>query len=110
MMNQLLYFERLSIVCIFRQLSKVEPIKKIQIKIFKESDGKKKKKEVAAATNQLGTVELDMREISGDWHEAWYTVDNKAKSCEENCTLRVRAVSGRHFTLLSLTWVHFYWA
>ncbi|XP_075252446.1 uncharacterized protein LOC142344563 isoform X5 [Convolutriloba macropyga] len=74
------------------QLSKVEPIKKIQIKIFKESDGKKKKKEVAAATNQLGTVELDMREISGDWHEAWYTVDNKAKSCEENCTLRVRAV------------------
>ncbi|XP_063718248.1 uncharacterized protein LOC134845249 isoform X4 [Symsagittifera roscoffensis] len=76
------------------QLSKVKPIEKIQIKIFKESENpKKKKKDKETGGNQLGSVELKLKEISGDWNETWYPVDNRAKSCDQdNCTLRVRAV------------------
>ena len=54
---------------IISQLSKVKPIEKIQIKIFKESENpKKKKKDKETGGNQLGSVELKLKEISGDWY------------------------------------------
>ena len=77
----------------FRQLRELEPMQKIVIKIFKESESKKKKKDKDSGNTFLGNVELSLKDIHGDWHETWYNVENKAKSCDTDvCTLRVRAV------------------
>ena len=77
-------------VCLFSQLSRVEPFEKVEVKIFKEGESKKKKKD--SGNVFLGSVELPVSDITGDWHEDWYPLLNKSKLCEDVCTLRVRAV------------------